>query len=173
MQGRGYCHIHFSPRLSIVQRRLNERPDHPLVDCLYPLIEALKGFHGAVREVNILWTEDMSTQVPPPRTEPLLTLCMPASLSDPQALFEPVYHTVCCPHEGDFHSGSCDMMISAALMQAMPCRSPSSQSGALPCGMCCTAPTGVSLLRERASQLPSRRMPLSSPGCGCRRLWAE
>ena len=141
MQSQGHCHISSLLKDLIVQRRFNERPDHPVVDCLYPLVDALKGFHGAVREVNILWTEDMSTQVPPPCTVLLLTSCMPAPLSSPQPFPSQFTITFCCPHEGDSHSGSCDIMISAALMQAMPCRWPSSQSGVLPCGVRCTAPT--------------------------------
>ena len=168
----GYSKVAVQRRFA-VQRRLNERPGHPLVDCLHTLIDALKGLHGALLEADIVWSEDMSTQVPPPGTVLLLTSCMAAPSSNPQALPSQWNVTACYLHRDDPHSGSCGIMMVAALMQAMTCRSPSSHSGARPCGVCCTAPTGASLLRKTASQLPSGRMPLSSPGCGCRRLWAE
>ena len=42
-----------------VQRRLNERPEHSLHDHLYPLVEALKAFHGAILQAALEWTPQM------------------------------------------------------------------------------------------------------------------
>lgn len=46
-----------------VQRRLNERPEHPLHDHLYPLVEALQAFHAAILQAAIPWTSQMHREV--------------------------------------------------------------------------------------------------------------
>ena len=66
------------------------------MDCLYPLIDALKGYHGAVLEADIAWSEVLLAQVPPPGAVLLLTLCMPASSQDPQGLPSQRDITACC-----------------------------------------------------------------------------
>ena len=106
----GYSKVAVQRRFA-VQRRLNERPGHPLVDCLHTLIDALKGLHGALLEADIVWSEDMSTQVPPPGTVLLLTSCMAAPSSNPQALPSQWNVTACYLHRDDPHSGSCGIMM--------------------------------------------------------------
>ena len=82
MQRLKLLHVVFSLRRFVVQRRLNERPEYPLVDCLYPLIDALKEFHRAFLEADIAWSGEVAAQVLSPGTVLLLTMCIPADSQD-------------------------------------------------------------------------------------------
>ena len=43
----------------LVQRRMNERPEHAVHDSLSPLLDALRAFHAAILEACLSWTPEL------------------------------------------------------------------------------------------------------------------
>ena len=85
-----------------MQRRLNERPEHPLHDHLYPLMEALKAFHGAVLQASIPWTAQMHHQV---LSWPQTTTCRGFLMHQDPILFP--FTTMMCAMHLTVHGRSC------------------------------------------------------------------